>query len=94
MLAPWARSDDPEHALRAAQEAADETGGHRFGLDLDLTVEAPPRSESALAPLELSLDEPAVAPEPADPFLTGAAPLSEDIDPFSQAVASERIRRR
>jgi hypothetical protein len=95
-LAPWARSDDPEEARQAAQEAADVTGGHLFGLDLDLTVEAPPAPEvvdSAPALLEFTLEDVPMPQEPADPFLTGAAPLPDDFDPFSEAVASERIRR-
>jgi hypothetical protein len=96
-LAPWARSDDPEQARLAAQEAGEDAGGHRFGLDLDLTVEAAPEPEtSELAPLELTLEPPGPqAPAPADPFSTGSAALAldDDFDPFSAAVASERIRR-
>ena len=96
-LAPWARSDDPEEARLAAQESGEATGGHRFGLDLDLSADTGMHAPSELAPLELGLEPPEAAlpaPAEADPFQTGAAPLAdEEFDPFSAAVASERIRR-
>ena len=95
-LAPWARSDDPEQARLAAQASAETTGGHRFGLDLDLTVAALPEPvpDSLHAPLELVLpDAPDRPNEPADPFATGMSPLNDDFDPFSAATASERMRR-
>ncbi|MDB5860555.1 MAG: hypothetical protein JWQ76_4244 [Ramlibacter sp.] len=98
-LAPWARSDDPEQVRLAAQASGDATGGHRFGLDLDLSVTSEPVADSMPAPLELVPPKPPrapiapVAPVAADPFATGASPLNEDHDPFSAAVASERIRR-
>lgn len=93
-LAPWARSDDPEQVRLAAQASADTTGGHRFGLDLDLNVAT--ADDSVLSPLELvppAPAKPAATTGSDDPFATGLAPLADDYDPFSAAVASERIRR-
>jgi hypothetical protein len=104
-LAPWARSEDPEQARLAAQAAGDAAGGHRFGLDLDLSVAPEQLPEARPAPLEAArrvaprgpsaprAPVAPVAPAPADPFNTGQSPLAEDNDPFSAAVASERIRR-
>jgi hypothetical protein len=103
-IAPWAVSDDPEQARLAAQEAGEAAGGHRFGLDLDLSAEAAPEPEpkpeprpvpGELAPLELDPEPPRGAPTTTvDPFNTGASALAtDDFDPFSAAVASERIRR-
>ncbi|MCG2592762.1 hypothetical protein LZ009_08195 [Ramlibacter sp. XY19] len=97
-IAPWARSEDPEQVRLGAEEAGEAAGGHRFGLDLDLSAEAPPeaqRAPSELAPLELTLEPPDAPASRLDPFHTGAAALpGDDDDPFSAAVASERIIRR
>lgn len=86
-MAPWAHADDP---MQAAQEAADEAGGHAFGLDLDLDAVAPPLPEAEAAHPDLEL-EPLLAEFEA---AGGRIPRpDEEEDLFSAAVANESLRR-
>jgi hypothetical protein len=90
-LAPWAHAEDPAAAQAVAQAVAEAQGGHRFALDVDLSVA--PQS------LPEKQEEPARrAPAPL-PAARRAAAVREDTeraqadaeDAFSAAVASERV---
>lgn len=91
-LAPWAaHADDPAAAHAAAQAVAEAQGGHRFALDIDVTVAPGPlpepqdrREELELAPLLAELKA-AAAREDA------LRAQAEAEDAFSAAVASERV---
>lgn len=91
-LAPWAaHADDPAAAHAAAQAVAEAQGGHRFALDVDVTVAPGPLPQTRDRPGEREL-----APLLAE---LKAAAAREDVlraqaeaeDAFSAAVASERV---
>lgn len=90
-LAPWAHAEDTATAQALAQGLAEAQGGHRFALDVDLTVAAQALPEKQHEPTELEL-----APLLAE--LKAAAAREEKVraqaeaeDAFSAAMASERM---
>jgi pilus assembly protein FimV len=89
-LAPWAHAEHAHEAQAVAQAVADDFSGHRFALDIDLSVVPQAQPEKPSQPDAQEVAARLLAEKEAARHHAAARAAAEAEDAFSAAVAFER----